>query len=47
MNEEDEKRDAVLKNMLNTKPETNEEFKERREKERKDKTRKSLENKMS
>jgi len=42
MKEEDKKRDAVLKNMLNTPPETNKEMLERRKKERKQKARDSL-----
>ena len=43
-NENDEKRDEVLKSMLNTPPETNKEFKERREKERKEKAKDILKN---
>ncbi len=41
----EEKRDAVLKKMLNTPPESNKEMVERREKERKEKARDSLKNK--
>ncbi len=41
----EEKRDAVLKKMLNTPPESNKEMVERRKKERKEKARESLKNK--